>query len=803
MATIQNLSFIPTQISGCSLWLDAGTPSTYQVSAGGITSITDRSANNISVSISSVKPTYISNFQNGRAGFSFTNSQWFRGNFPSTYTGTGLCCFAVATLNNSSQAYGRLLSLSEPGYLDYNTGTGHIGPFQRNNVGLGMISYRPTNIASVSLPAYDSAFIVVSEVNGVTNNMYANGTAGTGIASSGNFSISNFGIGYFADYGGTSEIGYYYGIVGEIIVYLATLTVAQRQQVEGYLAWKWGLQASLPTSHPYYYIAPNSQNLGYPSNLRIPVQVQSFLPSAAPLVFFNPKTVSGIQLWLDGNDSSSMAFSGSNITTWIDKSGNGNNATATGTPTLGNTINGIQSVVAGSGNYFNGAVTISSTTLTCFAVALTTAAQPKSIDRDQRLVSLVNTSNVDYGRTDSTIALFNQAGTSTIATYRVTGPLASNNIVQNVAFMTVSQYDGTNANLWFNGSAGTLASSASSGSFAITKYGIGNQANPQLEYWLGSIGEVILYNTSLTTAQRQQVEGYLAWKWGLRSSLPSNHPYKNTPPGLPVTASIPTFFLQPASFSPKNISGIQVWLDATDPIANGTAPANGTTISTWFDKSGTANNATGGAATYQTNVLSTNPGITFSGSTSYSLTSPGNLSTGQSQGSSLFVIFKSTTNKVDQGIFGQSPSNPFACDKTGRILYVDTTATSLVYGTMYCGFAGTSTTYTTNQIAIVSDIYTNTGVGNYTHTSFINGSNFNSTNATVTGANTSSFIAQIGALNVASTFFTGNIFEIIYYNTTLTTLQRQSIEGYLAWKWGLQGNLPSNHPFKKFPPPPN
>ena len=31
-------------------------------------------------------------------------------------------------------------------------------------------------------------------------------------------------------------------------------------------------------------------------------------------------------------------------------------------------------------------------------------------------------------------------------------------------------------------------------------------------------------------------------------------------------------------------------------------------------------------------------------------------------------------------------------------------------------------------------------------------------------------------------------------------LYRQQTEGYLAWKWGLQGNLPSNHPYKNNPP---
>jgi len=44
--------------------------------------------------------------------------------------------------------------------------------------------------------------------------------------------------------------------------------------------------------------------------------------------------------------------------------------------------------------------------------------------------------------------------------------------------------------------------------------------------------------------------------------------------------------------------------------------------------------------------------------------------------------------------------------------------------------------------------------------------------------------------------------EILIYTTTLTDRQRQSVEGYFAWKWGLVASLPANHPFKLFPPPP-
>ena len=45
----------------------------------------------------------------------------------------------------------------------------------------------------------------------------------------------------------------------------------------------------------------------------------------------------------------------------------------------------------------------------------------------------------------------------------------------------------------------------------------------------------------------------------------------------------------------------------------------------------------------------------------------------------------------------------------------------------------------------------------------------------------------------------GDIGEI-FITTALATIDQQRVEGYLAWKWGLVGNLPAGHPFKGAPP---
>ena len=50
-------------------------------------------------------------------------------------------------------------------------------------------------------------------------------------------------------------------------------------------------------------------------------------------------------------------------------------------------------------------------------------------------------------------------------------------------------------------------------------------------------------------------------------------------------------------------------------------------------------------------------------------------------------------------------------------------------------------------------------------------------------------------------YFQGFLFEaIIYLSDTYDSVEREKIEGYLAHKWGLTSDLPSNHPYKNNPP---
>jgi hypothetical protein len=55
----------------------------------------------------------------------------------------------------------------------------------------------------------------------------------------------------------TLSIGAWTGHFCEFMIFTSPLTTNQRQQIEGYLAWKWGLQTSLPTTHPYFFAPPS------------------------------------------------------------------------------------------------------------------------------------------------------------------------------------------------------------------------------------------------------------------------------------------------------------------------------------------------------------------------------------------------------------------------------------------------------------------------------------------------------------------------------------------------------------------
>lgn len=60
---------------------------------------------------------------------------------------------------------------------------------------------------------------------------------------------------------------------------------------------------------------------------------------------------------------------------------------------------------------------------------------------------------------------------------------------------------------------------------------IGCSTGSGTEAWDGDIPEIIVTHTDLSTANRQLLDGYLAWKYAIAANLATGHPYKDRPPG--------------------------------------------------------------------------------------------------------------------------------------------------------------------------------------------------------------------------------------------------------------------------------
>jgi hypothetical protein len=71
-----------------------------------------------------------------------------------------------------------------------------------------------------------------------------------------------------------------------------------------------------------------------------------------------------------------------------------------------------------------------------------------------------------------------------------------------------------------------IAPSASNASFALQIGALGNNIVPLVGY----IAEIVVLASVASTTVRQQIEGHLAWKWGLRNALIAGHPFANRPP---------------------------------------------------------------------------------------------------------------------------------------------------------------------------------------------------------------------------------------------------------------------------------
>jgi len=126
-------------------------------------------------------------------------------------------------------------------------GTANAGEFEeRNSTTLWLRAGSQIALTVTDMANYA---VVVGVCNGASSLLSYNGTTGTGNA--GSTQGAGVTLGSIAGGGYNME-----GDIAEAGAFAAGLATAERQKLEGYLAWKYGLQASLAAGHPYLAAPP-------------------------------------------------------------------------------------------------------------------------------------------------------------------------------------------------------------------------------------------------------------------------------------------------------------------------------------------------------------------------------------------------------------------------------------------------------------------------------------------------------------------------------------------------------------------
>lgn len=231
---------------------------------------------------------------------------------------------------------------------------------------------------------------------------------------------------------------------------------------------------------------------------------------------------SALALWLDAEDAASITLNGATVSQWNDKSGNARHVaqgTATNQPTY--TASGLNGkpVLTFDGNDWFNPVTVS---IPEFSVMMVLA-----LTQNTSAVYYPIGFNIDGGNGGTGIS----AGGSFFSQFPViwngsTEVQAAQATVLNAPMILFGGSNSGGRQISVNGNAPSSDAVGQSIS-AIT---IGKRSDAIQFPFFGPIGEVVVASNLLSTANRQRLEGYYAWKWALEANLPVGHPFKSAPP---------------------------------------------------------------------------------------------------------------------------------------------------------------------------------------------------------------------------------------------------------------------------------
>ena len=487
--------FSPTSIAGCQVWLDASDTTTVALSGTSVTTWTSKVASPSVVATSVTAPIYTTYNTYPALQFNGTSTKMTTGTI-SSYGAAGATWIAASV---------NLTAVTSTTPDDASVVIATNGDPERS------IRYN----ANVSVTCYSKhSGVLRSDTNNNANGVrgfidtpssfqsYTNGT---------NFVTTNTTVTFQTSVNqsfvlGQWNIGWLNGYIFECVVYDGILTLSQYQQVEGYLATKWGFRNLLPQGHPGV------------SSVLYPLSRQ---PLMFPYGYFNmytPKSVTSasIALWLDAADSTTITGT-SPISAWTDKSGLGRSVTIVSGPTYGTTTrNGLNTL-----SFSNNSIT------TSIASAVGTG--------DFALIAVWYQSSAG---TNTVLSLGTSASSSQSLGYSADkynfyqygSAYESKYIATPTWVIQVGTRISSVKKVYINGNVGTTGT-VDSFNQTVTTVTIGNGDSFPIS---GQLAEVLIYTGTLSTTDQQQVESYLAQKWGLTASLPAGHINATKPAGTPA-----------------------------------------------------------------------------------------------------------------------------------------------------------------------------------------------------------------------------------------------------------------------------
>jgi methionine-rich copper-binding protein CopC len=264
-----------------------------------------------------------------------------------------------------------------------------------------------------------------------------------------------------------------------------------------------------------------------------------------------------------------------------------------------------------------------------------------------------------------------------------------------------------------------------------------------------------------------------------------------------------------APWTPVELPDKALWLDASDLSAS--------PVSAWNDKSGNSRNfaqaAGGNQPAYSATSFNTSyPGVTFDGSSDFM--SAGDTLDMRTNSLTVMSAVRYATG-TDSGVI---IAKTRAGGQAGRwVLYRATNGGNLGSGAQYNAVLQEGVL--PSVVLQVANSSTSARINGFVLDRSTSGSckiwdnGANTASATFTG-NTTDFNSAdqlwIGAYQNASGttppsggYLNGVIAEVVVVQTAMSDTDRQKLEGYLAWKWGMQANLPANHPYKSAAPEAN